>query len=87
MAGVCDGHGINGHLVSNYVKLNLPKLLTEIIWTDSFDENKTNSFLPPLSSKAVSSSFPGFSGQGLVDEFATQNSILSENENSFAQES
>jgi hypothetical protein len=33
MVGVCDGHGINGHLVSNFVKINLPKLLTEIIWS------------------------------------------------------
>ena len=87
MAGVCDGHGINGHLVSNYVKLNLPKLLTEIIWSDSFDENKTNLFLPPLSQKAVSSSFAGFNVKGLVDEFATQNGILSENDSSFAQQS
>lgn len=22
--GVCDGHGINGHLVSGYIKQNLP---------------------------------------------------------------
>jgi serine/threonine protein phosphatase PrpC len=27
MFGVCDGHGINGHLVSDFVKKNLPKIL------------------------------------------------------------
>jgi len=31
MLGVCDGHGAQGHLVSNYVKVNLPKTLTEKI--------------------------------------------------------
>jgi len=27
MFGVCDGHGVNGHLVSDFVKKNLPKIL------------------------------------------------------------
>lgn len=27
MFGVCDGHGINGHLVSDFVKKNLPRIL------------------------------------------------------------
>lgn len=31
MMGVCDGHGLQGHLVSNFVKINLPKILNEII--------------------------------------------------------
>lgn len=31
MMGVCDGHGLQGHLVSNFVKINLPKILNEAI--------------------------------------------------------
>jgi len=31
MMGVCDGHGIHGHLVSNFVKINLPKILQDLI--------------------------------------------------------
>jgi serine/threonine protein phosphatase PrpC len=26
--GVCDGHGVNGHHVSDFVKKNLPKILS-----------------------------------------------------------
>lgn len=29
MFGVNDGHGVQGHLVSNFVKVNLPKIITE----------------------------------------------------------
>jgi serine/threonine protein phosphatase PrpC len=29
--GVCDGHGANGHLVSDFVKKTLPKLLAGYI--------------------------------------------------------
>lgn len=29
MLGVCDGHGAQGHLVSNFVKVNLPRILNE----------------------------------------------------------
>jgi serine/threonine protein phosphatase PrpC len=28
MFGVCDGHGINGHMVSDFVKKNLPRILS-----------------------------------------------------------
>jgi serine/threonine protein phosphatase PrpC len=31
MMGVCDGHGVHGHLVSNFVKMNLPKTLSDMI--------------------------------------------------------
>jgi serine/threonine protein phosphatase PrpC len=31
MMGVCDGHGGVGHLVSNFVKINLPKILANYI--------------------------------------------------------
>ena len=31
MMGVNDGHGIHGHLVSNFVKVNLPKILSDLI--------------------------------------------------------
>ena len=52
MMGVCDGHGAVGHLVSNFVKVNLPKILTGLILNK--DDNgsqagrgrKQKSFLP-----------------------------------------
>jgi serine/threonine protein phosphatase PrpC len=28
MFGVCDGHGVNGHLVSDFVKKNLPRIIS-----------------------------------------------------------
>ncbi len=31
MFGVCDGHGVNGHLVSDFVKKNLPRILSTLI--------------------------------------------------------
>lgn len=31
MMGVCDGHGAHGHLVSNFVKQNMPKILSDLI--------------------------------------------------------
>lgn len=31
MMGVCDGHGVHGHLVSNFVKMNLPKTLSDMV--------------------------------------------------------
>jgi serine/threonine protein phosphatase PrpC len=31
MMGVMDGHGVNGHLVSNYVKSSLPKILINLL--------------------------------------------------------
>ncbi len=31
MFGVCDGHGVNGHLVSDFVKKNLPRILSTAI--------------------------------------------------------
>jgi len=33
--GVLDGHGLQGHLVSNFVKLTLPKILNDIIHMQS----------------------------------------------------
>lgn len=30
LMGVCDGHGTNGHMISDYVKKNLPKILSEL---------------------------------------------------------
>lgn len=50
MMGVCDGHGVVGHLVSNYVKVNLPKILSNLILQKS-DEKKTKSFLPQINGK------------------------------------
>ena len=91
MVGVCDGHGVNGHLVSNFVKINLPKLLTETIWSQvgayGLDNDKLNTFLPPLSSNAVGSSFANFSRKALNDEYSLQNPIQSENEAGHVQQS
>lgn len=53
MVGVCDGHGIHGHLVSNYVKINLPKILLELIWKEKRVPQQVDKsgFLPPLNDK------------------------------------
>lgn len=39
MVGVADGHGAHGHLVSNYVKINLPKILGEMITSNKINED------------------------------------------------
>ena len=31
MMGVMDGHGVNGHQVSSFVKINLPAILTHLM--------------------------------------------------------
>lgn len=56
--GVCDGHGSVGHLVSNFVKINLPKLLSNFINKKTSNENNidkvkkvTKSFLPSIGGK------------------------------------
>jgi serine/threonine protein phosphatase PrpC len=58
MMGVCDGHGSVGHLVSNFVKINLPKLLSNFINKKTSNENNidkvkkvTKSFLPSIGGK------------------------------------
>lgn len=51
MMGVCDGHGSVGHLVSNYVKVNLPKILSNMILKKedpSRGVSKQKSFLPQI---------------------------------------
>jgi len=53
MMGVADGHGLQGHQVSNFVKINLPKILTNMIQnkpTDRFDNSTKNkrNFLPKI---------------------------------------
>lgn len=55
MMGVADGHGQQGHLVSNFVKINLPKILTGMIQDqESNIENtmKKNTFLPQIGKKS-----------------------------------
>ena len=42
MLGVCDGHGLQGHLVSNFVKITLPKILNEIIHMQSTSQANNN---------------------------------------------
>ena len=42
MIGVCDGHGVQGHLVSNFVKINLPKILQELILNQFPTQNNAN---------------------------------------------
>jgi serine/threonine protein phosphatase PrpC len=49
MMGVCDGHGVQGHLVSNFIKVNLPKILSNLML--GHDEKKKSSFLPSIKSK------------------------------------
>lgn len=47
--GVCDGHGVQGHLVSNYVKVNLPKILAGmILGQKDTDTKKSQAFLPAI---------------------------------------
>lgn len=52
--GVCDGHGAVGHLVSNFVKVNLPKILSNLILNKGEAANqagrgkKQKSFLPQI---------------------------------------
>ena len=43
--GVCDGHGSNGHLVSKFVKNNLPYILYENIISKISDQSDINSFI------------------------------------------
>lgn len=40
--GVCDGHGQNGHLVSQFVKSRLPLNIVDV---DTIMKHKINSFL------------------------------------------
>ena len=56
MMGVCDGHGLQGHLVSNFVKVNLPKILQNLIWNNPLEKDsgggvikKHGNFLPLIS--------------------------------------
>jgi len=59
--GVCDGHGAVGHLVSNFVKINLPKLLANFIHKKPNDNSEkiskvkkaTKSFLPSIGGKSI----------------------------------
>ena len=44
MMGVCDGHGIHGHLVSNFVKVNLPKILADLIKNGNKNNNNNNDY-------------------------------------------
>jgi len=44
MMGVCDGHGIHGHLVSNFVKVNLPKILADLIKNGNKNNNLINDY-------------------------------------------
>ena len=62
MMGVCDGHGGVGHLVSNFVKINLPKILANFIQKKPSSDNSPNvpkvkkaskSFLPSIGGKTV----------------------------------
>jgi serine/threonine protein phosphatase PrpC len=60
MMGVADGHGSVGHLVSNFVKINLPKILANFIHKKPTNENNvakvkkvTKSFLPSIGGKTI----------------------------------
>jgi serine/threonine protein phosphatase PrpC len=49
MMGVADGHGLQGHLVSQFVKVQMPKILSAMIHGGKEEGNKRNSFLPAIS--------------------------------------
>lgn len=59
--GVADGHGVHGHLVSNFVKMNLPKILSDMIQNkqpspiDNYGispvKKNKKSFLPTIGSR------------------------------------
>jgi len=42
MLGVMDGHGANGHLVSDLVKKNLPNILANLINGTDINQRKSN---------------------------------------------
>lgn len=52
--GVCDGHGENGHLVSQYAKKNLPLELAKI---KNIQENPKQKFMSVF--KTISDRMPG----------------------------
>ena len=94
MMGVCDGHGLQGHLVSNFVKINLPKILNEAIHLQSganmndFQKDdygkksnkKMKSFLPPLVNKQGGNPRNDYDGNNY---YAEESHVQSENENSY----
>ena len=45
--GVCDGHGPNGHYVSEYVKSNLPFIVYKLLKTQLTKNNTLNSLIDP----------------------------------------
>ena len=45
--GVCDGHGPNGHLVSEYVKSNLPFIVYKLLKTQLLKNNTLNYDIDP----------------------------------------
>jgi serine/threonine protein phosphatase PrpC len=62
MMGVCDGHGGVGHLVSNFVKINLPKILANYIQKKPGSDNS-----PPKVKKASKSFLPSIGGKTVQD--------------------
>ena len=52
MMGIADGHGAHGHLVSNFVKVNLPKILTELIQTGGKQSYVDEAYASPARKKA-----------------------------------
>ena len=52
--GVCDGHGANGHLVSQYVKKNLPTALEKIKYVQ---DNPKQQFMNVF--KSIADRLPG----------------------------
>ncbi len=62
--GVADGHGAVGHLVSNFVKINLPKILSNFIQKKG---NKDDGGSPQKIKKATKSFLPQIGGKTIQD--------------------
>ena len=73
--GVCDGHGAHGHLISNFVKINLPKVLNQLIHgkKPEFNDSKKKSILPgrksPLKELSVINEYDSVLGKDANLEF------------------
>lgn len=71
--GVCDGHGANGHLISTYIKDNLPSLLHKEL------KERLPFNASPQSARSISLSYPIH--KSIENSFILANSKLSNNIN------
>ena len=85
--GVCDGHGLQGHLVSNFVKVNLPQILSAMIQKQPIDKlggsnspSKKTIHLPSIGSNNHKKSPYDIEGPG-----SSSNNLVTENDEPAAQ--